>query len=307
VLGLPTTGASYTSDFTIEGRPPEEYGKEVRHVVITPDYFDLMRIPLISGRTFNSADTSDSSPVIIITDSLARRHFPKQDAVGQRIKFTKPEVASDWYTIVGVASNVKQEGLGLESRPQVYEPFSQNSNTFMNLVIRTTGDPHNIVSAVVGEIKAVDKDLPPYDIKTMDEVMSSSVSTQRFTMLLLAIFAGTALLLASVGIYGVMSYTISQRTGEIGIRMALGAQRRNVLAMILGQGLILVMMGLAIGALGAFATTWVMRSLLYNVSATDPLVFVLISLLLTGVAMLACFVPARRATKIDPIHALRYE
>jgi len=307
VMGLPPLGSAYTSDFTIEGRPPEEYGKEVRHNPITPDYFQTMKIPMIAGRNFTDADTATSLPVVIVTQALAHRYFPNQDPIGQHMKFTKPEVDSTWYTIVGIVSDVKQEGVATESRPQVYEAFAQNDNSGMYLAIRTTGDPHNLVSAVLGEIRAVDKDLPPYDIKTMEEVMSLSVGKERFSMLLLAIFAGTALVLASVGIYGVMSYTMSQRTVEIGIRMALGAQRKNVLAMILGQGMLLVAIGLAIGGVTAFVATSAMKTLLFNVSTTDPIVFLLISLLLTLVAMLACFMPARRATKIDPIQALRFE
>ena len=307
VIAVPPKGPAWTSDFTIEGRAPDDYGKEVRHNVILPNYFETMKIPMVSGRVFTDADTSQSQQVVIISEALARRHFGNQDPIGQHMKFSKPEVESPWLTIIGVVKDVKQEGLGAEARPQVYEAFAQDPNQYMNLVIRTSGDPHYLISAVRGEIKAVDKDLPPYDFKTMDEVMSTSVDSQRFTMLLLTIFAGVALLLASVGIYGVMSYTISQRTGEIGIRMALGAQRINVLTMIVRQVLVLVGIGLAVGVGGAMLLTRAMTTLLYDVGATDPLVFILISALLTGVAMLACFIPARRATRIDPLAALRYE
>ncbi|HZS47931.1 MAG TPA: ABC transporter permease [Blastocatellia bacterium] len=303
----PPLGPFFGSDLTIQGHNSGEYGKGIRHNLVSPTYFETMKIPIIAGRSFTEADTPTTPRVTIISEELARRFFPNGDPIGKQVKYERPEAEGRWYTVVGIVKDVKQEGLSVGPKPQSYESALQRADGYMYLVVRTAGDPHNLVSAIVGEIKAVDKDQPPYNIRTMDELLSNSVNKERFTMLLLAVFAGVALLLASIGIYGVMSYTISQRSGEIGIRMALGAQRRDVMAMILRQGFGLVAMGLAIGLVGSLALTKLMTALLYDVSATDPAVFVFISVLLISVAMLACFVPARRATRIDPINALRYE
>ena len=306
-LALPSQGPAWTSDFTIEGRSPEEYGKEVRHNVVSSDYFRTMRVPLASGRLFSDYDDKDHPTVVVINEALARGFFSNEDPIGKRLKFSKPEVKDDWITIVGVVKNEKLEGLAAEVKPEVYQPFTQSANNFVNLVVRTTTDPRALTTAVRREISALDKDVPIFNIKTMKEVLYESVARERFTVLLLTIFAGVALILSTVGIYGVMSYAVTQRTHEIGIRMALGANASDVLTLVVRQGVKLAIAGVGLGVAGAFALTGLIEKLLFGVGATDPLTFTVISLLLTFVALLACWLPARRAAKVDPMIALRYE
>ncbi|HXG68906.1 MAG TPA: ABC transporter permease [Blastocatellia bacterium] len=304
---LALQGYRWTSDFTIEGRPPEEYGKEVRHKEITPEYFQAVSLPLLSGRAFSHADNAQSPLVVIINETLARRHFPNEDPVGKRLKLRRPEQEGPWSTIVGVVKDEKQDGLGIAVQPEMYHPLAQNPTWGMSLIVRTTGDPTGLIGAIRQEIWAIDNTLPPYDIKTMDDILYESLASERFTMLLLGIFAFVALALAGVGIYGVMLYSVTQRTREIGIRIALGARTGDVLRIVLGQAVLLALTGLAVGLAAAFALTRLLSSLLYQVSATDPATFFFISLLLGGVALLASYLPARRATKVDPMVALRYE
>ena len=307
-LTLPSQGPAWTSDFTIEGRPPEEYGKEVRHNVVGSDYFSAMRVPLSRGRVFNDYDDKDRPAVVVINEAMAREFFASEDPLGKRLKFSKPEVAdNDWFAIVGVVKDEKLEGLATEVRPEVYQPFLQSANNAASLVVRTAGDPHTLIGAVRSKIWELDKDIPLFDIKSMKEVLYQSIARERFTVLLLTIFAGVALILSAVGIYGVMSYAVTERTHEIGIRMALGAHTGEVLKLVVRQGIKLALAGVGVGLAGSFALTRLMSQLLFGVSATDPLTFIVLSVLLTGVALVACFVPARRATKVDPMVALRYE
>jgi putative ABC transport system permease protein len=304
---LPTKGSTYTDDFlTIDGRPSVEPGTGVLHNVVTPNYFATMKIPVISGRSFSEADTGQNL-VVVISDQLAHRSFSGQSPIGQRVKFARPQDQRDWYTIVGVVGDVKQEGMAVETRPEVYEPFPQMANSYMNFVVRTSGDPNSLIPSVRAEIKAVDKDVPPYNISSMDEVLSMNVKKQQFTMLLLIVFAAMALLLASIGIYGVLSYAVSQRTSEMGIRMALGAERRNVLTLVIGQGFKLIIIGLVVGLIGAFGLTRLMITLLFNVRSTDPGTFAVVAVFLALTGLAACYIPARRATRINPLIALRYE
>ena len=300
-------GYRWTSDFTIEGRSPEDYGREVRHKEITPDYFRAMGIALTSGRYFNEADNDSGTMVVIINEALARRYFPSEDPIGKRLKFSKPEQDDPWMTIVGVVKDEKQDGLGKEVRPEIYQSILQNGQSEMTMVVRTAGDPRQLVAAVREEIRRLDKDLPPFDVKTMNDMLYESVARERFTTLLLTIFGAMALLLASVGIYGVMSYSVTQRTHEIGVRMALGAGSADVLRLVVGQGMKLAVIGVLIGLIAAFALTRLMSGLLYDVSATDAITFAAISLLLASVALVACYIPARRAMRVDPMIALRYE
>lgn len=304
---LPTKGSTYTDDFlTVDGRTSVEPGTGVLHNVVTPNYFATMKIPVISGRSFSDSDTGQNL-VVIISDQLAHRSFSGQSPIGQRVAFGRPNEQRSWYTIVGVVGDVKQEGLAVETRPEVYEPFPQMGNNYMSFVIRTSADPATLISAVRAEIKAVDKDVPPYNISSMEEVLRMNTRKQQFTTLLLIVFAAVALLLASIGIYGVLSYAVSQRTSEMGIRMALGAERRDVLTLIIGQGFKLIILGLAAGLIGAFGLTRLMISLLFDVSSTDPATFAAVPVLLTLVALAACYIPARRATRVNPLIALRYE
>jgi putative ABC transport system permease protein len=304
---LPLKGYNWTGDMTIEGRSEEDYVREVRHKQVTPSYFETIGARLLAGRGFTAFDNEKSEPVVIVNERLAQRYFPEGSAVDKRIKLSKPTEDSPWRTIIGVVSDEKQDSLASETKPEIFQSHLQYAQTQMSIVVRTSVAPESLIGAVRGEIRALDKDLPPYDIKTMREVLYESASRERFTTLLLAVFATLALALAAVGIYGVMSYTISQRTHEIGVRMALGAGSGDVLRLILGQGLRLALAGVGVGLLAAFVLTRLMSKLLYGVSATDPVTFAAIALLLATVALAACYIPARRATRVDPMVALRHE
>jgi putative ABC transport system permease protein len=301
------TGYTWTSDATIDGRPPEDYPREIRHKVITPDYFRAMGVTLLKGRFFNESDNDKSQPVTIVNATLARRHFPGEDPIGKRIKFSKPQLKGPWQTIIGVVNDEKQDGLGAKVEHETYQSYLQNAQGQMTLIVRAAMDPQSLAGAIREEIRALDRSLPLYDIKTMRVAIYESLARERFITLLLVVFAALALLLASVGIYGVMSYSVTQRTHEIGVRMALGAQTRDVLKLVVAQGGMLAAAGVAMGMVSAFALTRLMKTLLFGVSATDPATYIVVALLLTIVALLACYVPARRAAKVDPMVALRTE
>jgi putative ABC transport system permease protein len=237
---------------------------------------------------------------------MAQRLFANEDPLGKRIKFTDdPKVP--WMEVVGVAGDVRHNGPDIEPQMETYMPYLQSPRTIMAIAVRSTSDPTTLTSAVRRAILEVDKDQPIYDIKTMVQRFSEGVAPRRLSMALFSFFAGIALVLAALGVYGVMSYSVNQRTHEFGIRMALGAQTNNVLKLVLGQGIILAVAGILIGVIAAFAATRLMSGLLYGVSATDPLTFIAVSLVLMIIALLACYIPARRATKADPMTALRYE
>jgi putative ABC transport system permease protein len=296
-------GFGWTSSATIEGWPPEDDVSEVRHKVITPDYFRAMGIKLLRGRFFNESDNEKSQPVIIVNDTFARRHFPGEDPIGKRVKFLQ----APWRMIIGVVNDEKQDGLGAKVDHEAYRPLLQGAQSDMTFMVRTTTDPQSLVGAIREEIRALDRSLPLYDIKTMRVAIYESLARERFITLLLIVFAALALALASIGVYGVMSYSVTQRSREIGVRIALGAQTGDVLKLIVAQGGELAAVGVAIGLISAFALTRLMKTLLFGVSATDPLTFVAVSLLLSIMALLACYIPARRATKVDPLVSLRVE
>ena len=294
--------------FSVEGEPPPPPGEgpDADRYMISSGYFQALAIPLQSGRQFDERDAADAQPVVIINETLARRYWSNPvDALGKRVRVG--DEGRPWRTVVGIVGDVKQYGLDTPSTMQVYLPHQQSPSQQMTLVVRAGGDPSSLTAAVRNEIWAFDKDQAVYNIRTMEQVLSKSIAQRRFNMLLLGVFAMVALLLATVGIYGVISYSVTQRTHEIGVRMALGAQGSDVLRMVVGQGMLLAVIGVGLGLVAAFALTRVISSLLFNVSATDPVTFAGISILLTAIALVACYIPARRATRVDPMVALRYE
>ena len=294
--------------FNVEGRqgdvsePPVAYYNGV-----SPDYFQTMMIPLLNGRGFNDRDLRGSQNVAIVNSALARRYFGAEDAVGKRISLEDNPKEGDWVTIVGIAGDTKPRELRSEPVAELYMPYDQQPEPGMSLMIRYREGGAGVAAAVRSEVLSLDKDQPVYSIRTLDSVLSESVAGPRFRTLLLGIFAGVALILAGVGIYGVISYAVSQRTQEIGIRMALGARASDVLKLIVKGGMMLVLIGVAIGLAGAFALTRLLTTLLFGVTPTDAVTFATVSAGLIVVALFACFIPARRATKVDPLVALRYE
>jgi putative ABC transport system permease protein len=268
-----------------------------------------MGTALLGGRTFTEADAEGAPLVAVVDESFAHRYFPNQDPVGKRIKRGKLDSTRPWMTIVGVVRHVQSRSLDATSGVQVYFPFYQDPGAYnMSLVVRTSAaDPLALSTTVRAAIRSVDPNQPVYDIFTLRQIVGDSLAQRRFSMLLMAMFAAVALALAAVGIYGVMSYAVTQRTHEIGIRVALGAQTRDVVKLVVGQGMKLTLIGVAMGLAAAFALTRLLETLLFGISATDWVTFVEIAALLIGVALLACYLPARRATKVDPMIALRYE
>jgi putative ABC transport system permease protein len=305
----PVSGSTglWQNTFHIEGKPLPPPGE--RHSAslrwITPDYFKTMEIRLRRGRTLTEADVDGGPRVAVIDEAMARQFFPNEDPIGKRIViYWRDRIARE---IVGVVGNVRQASLDKDTGPHMYIPYYQTPLNYATLLVRTNADPLKLASAVKSQVLAVDRDQPVYAVQTMERIIDDSVAERRFQMLLLGIFAGAALALAGVGIYGVISYAVTERTREIGIRLALGAQAGDLLRLIIGQGIKLISIGVAIGLLASFGLTRLMKNLLYDVTATDPTTFLLIPLLLAVVALLACYIPARRATKVDPLLALRHE
>ena len=308
VLSLPLGGDTFNvgRSYIREGRPatPEE-SRNATYLVATPDYFQTLNVPLLSGRGFTNEDTEQTTKVVVVNESMARQLWPGESPLGKRITIWRDEKFPR--EIVGVVGDTRAS-LDTEAGSQMYVPYAQDANwTGMSLVIRTNAEPTSLTAGVRNEIRSVDKGIPLFNVKTMDEVLAISIGPRRTPMLLLTTFAGVALLLAMMGIYGVTSYHVTQRTQEIGIRMALGAQMRDVLKLIVKGGMVLALIGIALGLAGAFALTRLLASLLFGVNPTDVVTFIAVSLCLLGTALLACYLPARKATKVDPLKALRYE
>jgi putative ABC transport system permease protein len=304
---LPFRGGPAT-DFEIEGRPlaPGEHEPIADIRIVDANYFRALAIPLRQGREFSERDTATAPRVMVINEEMARQYWPNENPLGRRVTM------KDWGDpltgeIVGIVGNVKADGLTSTVRPMIYWPYPQFPSVFNNLVLRTSGDPLAVVGVVKEQIRALDREQPLSNIQTMEALIAASVAPQRFNTLLLGIFATLALVLAAIGIYGVIAYTVAQRTHEIGVRMALGAGRSDVLRLVVGQGLKLVLGGVAVGLAASFGLTRLLSKLLFGVGATDPLTFVSVSLLLIAVALLACYLPARRAAQVDPLVALRNE
>jgi putative ABC transport system permease protein len=301
-------GLGASTVFTIEGRPAPPPGQEITTDVRVsdPGYFNAMGIPILRGRNFTDLEASEARHVALISEAMARQHFRDEDPIGKRIivPMSEKPVPTE---IVGIVGDVKYESLVDEAKPAVYLPHPELTYSFMTLIIRTTGDPSEMAPALRSELRAIDPNQPISDVRTMNQVMSDTLSRARFNTLLLGLFAGLATLLAAVGIFGVMNYSVTLRTHEIGIRVALGAPQGRVLMLILRQGLLLTLIGIGIGLAGALTLTRVLSGLLFGVGATDPATFAAIVPLLAVVSLIACYIPARRATKVDPMIALRYE
>ncbi|MCI0424123.1 MAG: ABC transporter permease, partial [Acidobacteria bacterium] len=313
---LPLSGANGANVTWLEGPPLQRINVRFRH--ITPRYFNAMEIPLIEGRFFSESDRKDSQQVAIINEAMARRYWPGANPLGKRLSYVweafefqrdaPPKlIHSRLREIVGVVADIRHTKLEEKPVPELYIPFEQQPQAGTAVVVRTETDPLSLIGPIRQVVLSLDKDQPISYVKTMTQYLSASVAKPRFNFLLMSVFAALALVLAMVGIYGVVSYAVAQRTREIGIRMALGARGRDVVKLVIKQGMWLALIGVGIGLMAAVGLTRLMKNLLFEVSATDPLTFAMIALLLTGVALLACYLPARRATKVDPMIALRCE
>ncbi|MFP5265233.1 MAG: ABC transporter permease [Blastocatellia bacterium] len=308
---LPMDKDTWEFSFTIDGRPlplPSERPTAIYYAV-SPSYFSAMGVPLLQGRDFGERDVAGAPGVIVVNEALARRFFPGEEVIGKHLTINFPPGFGEPtpQEIIAVVGNVKHARLDAEAMPQIYQPYPQHPFSMMSLVVRVNSDPTSLVPAIRSEIRSIDNNQPISNIRTMEQVLLTTVSQRRFSMTLLAVFAALALLLASVGIYGVMAYSVTQRTHEIGLRMALGAQQSDVFKLVVGQAVIITLIGVGIGLIGAFFLTRLMSSLLFAVSTADPVIFIAISLLLCTVAFLASYFPARKAMRVDPMIALRYE
>src|SRR5215831_179801 len=310
VSELPFGGSWSTGSFNVEGYqvPPNTPGPWGDIRTVTPTYFATMRAPLLAGRQFTAADRAGAPAVCIVDEEMVHRYWPHTDPIGKRITFNNLTDSSiQWIQVVGVVAHLAHEGLDAQKRVQVYFSLAQNGLPFLNYAVRTTADPMAALPGIRTAVRSVDPDLPLANVNTMDQLIDNSTGQRRFAMVLLIGFSLLAMTLASIGLHGVMSYTVSQRSRELGVRLALGADTREVMGLVLVQGLRLTLAGVAIGLLAAFGVTRVMKNMLFGLSSTDPLTFVGISLLLVGVALVASYVPALRATRVDPVVALRTE
>jgi putative ABC transport system permease protein len=302
---------AYDAIFDVEGRPATNPNDVpiTSHRAVTPGYLETMGVTLIRGRFIDKNDRTDTVPVVIVSEEFAHQAWPGTDPIGKRVRRVRAGQSSPWMTVVGVVKNVKEDLFNYRiNRPVWYVPYAQVENSFpLNLVVRTRVDPTSLTATLRDVVRAVDPDQPISNTMTMNTVLSHVLVTERFGAVLMGTLAISGLLLACIGLYGVMAYSVKQRTGEIGLRVALGAQRKHVLGLFIGEGVKLTLFGLVIGLLAAWSATRLLTSLLFDTRATDPATFISISLLLVLIALLACFVPARRALNVDPMIALRSE
>jgi len=304
----PFNGQNYVADFGIVGQPVPRPGEEptAEYESISPDYFKTLRIQIVRGRDFDAQDRIGKTPVIIIDEKLATRCFPGQDPIGQQIIEDPHKTDSQKYTIIGMVRTVRHDDLvNIPKLAELYYPISQKPELGMTILFRAKGDPLQLVSATREAVQSVDPNLPVFNIRTLETQLSNELVTQRLSVILVSLFSVLALLLAAVGLYGVLAYSIAQRTREIGIRIALGAESGSILSMVVRQGLTIVGIGLAAGIIGAMILTHLIQSLLYGVSGTDPVALLTSVGVLALAAFLACLVPALRAIRVDPITALR--
>jgi putative ABC transport system permease protein len=305
---MPLSGFWGEADFTVQGQPEPAPGQRpsAKSDLVTADYFRAMGIPLLKGRVFTEQDRMGAAQVVIINETLARKEFGSQDPVGKQLNFGDSK-KSDLWEVVGVVSDIHDFGLEEEVRGNVFRPFGQVTLPVVAFVVRTAGSPSSLTLAVKQAIWSLHKDQPIYKIIGVDQLANESLGLRRVSSVLLGAFSALALLLAGLGIYGVTAFSVAQRTHEIGVRMALGAQPDSVLKMVMGYGMKIVLAGMAIGLAGAFAVARVVASLLYGVKPTDVMTFIFTSMLLAFIALVACYIPARRAMRIDPLAAIRYE
>jgi putative ABC transport system permease protein len=305
--GVPLLGPHFTGTFTIEGKDSDAARLTAQMSSVTPDYFRALGAPLLRGRFFADSDTLEAQPVALVDEAAARRFWGSEDPVGRRFKQGGLASTAPWVTIVGVVGDVKTEGFDQPDQPHLYVCLFQNVGYSMAVYLRADGDPKGLTQALRREVQSVDPNLPVFGERTMEDIVSSSLAQRRFALQVVGAFGVLALLLAGVGVYGVVAYSVSQRTREIGIRLALGASSGAILRWVFSQGMRLALLGTAAGLVGALALTRLLRGLLFGVSAADPVTYAGLAVLLAGVALLACYIPARRATKVDPMVALRYE
>jgi len=305
---LPISGGGSMQPIAAEGQPslPMSEQPEVAVRGVDPGFFETMKVPLLQGRQLTASDITDRSQVVVISQAMAKRFWGRENPIGKRLTLTFfPEKSRE---VVGVVGDIKQDGLNVvDPVATLYLPRAQYPSPYLTLVVRAASRSEGLIVSIANAVHQVDREQPVLDVVSMDDILVNSLSRQQFNMLLLAAFSGLALLLAAIGIYSVLAYSVRRRVREIGVRMALGAQRGDILRMILGQGTKLAFIGTGIGIAGALALTRLLSSQLFGVTATDPITFVSVSALIIVVALLACYIPARRATKVDPLVALRYE
>jgi putative ABC transport system permease protein len=303
---LPMRGDYYLS-FTVQGRPQPRPADtpSANHRVVSPHFFPALGIPLMRGRLFSDQDTDTSPMVAVIDEAFAARHFPNEDPIGRGLDIGNG--TDGYYQIVGIVGNVRHGGLEATAAPTMYVPYRQDVFSTMWVVARTDRDPAQLVAGARQAVREIDPALPAYSITPLGDVITESVAQRRFSMLLLAAFALTALFLAGVGIYGVVGYSVSQRTREIGVRLAIGAERRDVLALVVGGGMKLAVIGVAIGLAGALALARLIATMLFDVTPFDPTSYLLTAVVLLAIAAIACYLPARRAMNVDPLVAIRME